>query len=171
MSKTASTSSINQCPNTYGSFIPLPSATTTLKVFASYSNSPSPPSRRRRRVTFAFDDRTPQSSDNEGSSLSPKIPYITRTQPSSPIFPPSPTSSSSSIMHHNPHSNMSSDLHPILASLERKSRICTRATQCSTCGKPGADFPRCSKCGEMWCSRPCRLVDGKRHICANIKVQ
>jgi hypothetical protein len=57
-------------------------------------------------------------------------------------------------------------LHPILAACEKMSRVSSRAV-CSTCMKPGYDYPRCAKCGDMWCSRACRLRDGvKRHICS-----
>ncbi|KAI6039321.1 hypothetical protein EDC04DRAFT_1755008 [Pisolithus marmoratus] len=55
-------------------------------------------------------------------------------------------------------------LHPVLEALEKKSRVSCRS-QCSTCLKPGRDFPRCGRCGQMWCSRECRLQGGKRHIC------
>ncbi|KAF9533255.1 hypothetical protein CPB83DRAFT_539323 [Crepidotus variabilis] len=60
---------------------------------------------------------------------------------------------------------MPTSLHPILAKLEKSSRFCTQTIYCSTCGKSGSDYPRCAKCGEQWCSRSCRLVGGKRHVC------
>ncbi|KAI0720486.1 hypothetical protein C8T65DRAFT_633160 [Cerioporus squamosus] len=58
-------------------------------------------------------------------------------------------------------------LHPVLEDLERSSMFRVQ-TACATCGKRGSNFPTCPKCGEMWCSRVCRLQkgDGKRHICA-----
>ncbi|KAI0770314.1 hypothetical protein C8Q74DRAFT_1274758 [Fomes fomentarius] len=58
-------------------------------------------------------------------------------------------------------------LHPVLEGLERASLFRVR-TACATCGKYGSNFPCCPKCGEMWCSRACRLQkgDGKRHVCA-----
>ncbi|TFK91108.1 hypothetical protein K466DRAFT_515938 [Polyporus arcularius HHB13444] len=58
-------------------------------------------------------------------------------------------------------------LHPVLEDLERSSMFRVR-TACATCGIRGSNFPTCPKCGEMWCSRVCRLQksDGKRHICA-----
>ena len=142
----------------YGSFVPVRSATTCLRDFATgYSVIVrSPP--KRRRVTF--DDSVSISSNDKWPPPCPQIPYITKTFPND--CPPSPTSSSSSIMvtHDTP-----TDLHPILAKLEKKSRFCTQTVLCTTCRKPGRDFPRCGKCGEMWCSRSCRLVGGKRHIC------
>ncbi|KAF8807121.1 hypothetical protein BYT27DRAFT_7189209 [Phlegmacium glaucopus] len=140
----------------WGSFIPLRSATTCLREFISvapsYTNQSSP----KRRRTSSYGIRTPASSYRENSKTSsPEIPYITRT--------PSPTSPSSSMISHNVHS----DLHPILARLEKKSKLCTKKVYCSTCGKAGSDFPRCGKCGEFWCSRSCRLVEGKRHVCSS----
>ncbi|RPD77809.1 hypothetical protein L226DRAFT_532579 [Lentinus tigrinus ALCF2SS1-7] len=58
-------------------------------------------------------------------------------------------------------------LHPVLEDLERCSMFRVQ-TACATCGKRGSNFPTCPKCGEMWCSRACRLQksDGKRHVCA-----
>jgi hypothetical protein len=148
----------------WGSFIPLRSATPTLHEFISVSPHSHQSSPKRRR-TSSHDIWTPISSYWEGTKPSSNIkpPYITRTLPPSPVCPPSPTSSSSSIISRH----IQSDLHPILAQLEGRSRLCTQKTYCSTCRKAGNDFPRCSKCGEMWCSRSCRLVGGKRHVCSS----
>jgi len=139
----------------WGSFIPLRSATTSLREFISVSSSRSFPERRR---TSSHDIESPYWEDPKSSSPKPKVPYITRTLSTSPVRPPSPISLSSS--HH-----VRSDLHPILAQVEGKSRLCTQRVYCSTCRKAGTDFPRCGKCGETWCSRTCRLVGGKRHLC------
>ncbi|KAL4069873.1 hypothetical protein V8B97DRAFT_554860 [Scleroderma yunnanense] len=56
------------------------------------------------------------------------------------------------------------NLHPVLEALERRSRLSCQS-QCSTCLKLGRDYPRCGRCGQMWCSRECRLQGGKKHIC------
>lgn len=56
-------------------------------------------------------------------------------------------------------------LHPVLAAVEKGSKLSCR-TICSTCMKPGTNFPRCPRCDEMWCSRGCRLQGGKKHMCA-----
>jgi len=142
----------------WGSFIPLRSATTSLREFISvspvYSNRSFPEWRR----TSSHDIETPYT---KPSSPKPKVPYITRTLSHSPVCPPSPISLSSFMI--SPH--VRSDLHPILAQVEGKSRFCTQKVYCSTCRKAGTDFPRCGKCGEIWCSRACRLVGGKRHLC------
>ncbi|CAL1713095.1 unnamed protein product [Somion occarium] len=51
-----------------------------------------------------------------------------------------------------------------LESLERTSRLRT-PTSCVTCKKSGSNFPSCPKCGDMWCSRQCRIkaCKGGRH--------
>ncbi|KAH9854672.1 hypothetical protein C2E23DRAFT_817487 [Lenzites betulinus] len=61
-----------------------------------------------------------------------------------------------------------SSLHPVLEGLERASMFAVR-TACASCGRNGSNFPCCPRCGEMWCSRGCRLQkgNGKRHICAS----
>ena len=149
----------------WGSFIPLRSATPCLRKFISVSPSYSNQSSPKRRRTFSYDIRTPIPSywEEDSKPPSPEIPYITRTLPSSPIRPHSPTSSSASMLSHN----VQSDLHPILARVEKKSKLCNQKVYCFTCRKVGSDFPRCGKCGAMWCSRPCRLVGGKRHVCSS----
>jgi len=125
----------------WGSFIVLRSATTSLHEVLSASTS------------YSIQ-----------SSPKHKVPYITRTLPPSPVqvCPPSSTSSFSMTSHH-----VQSNLTPILAQLEKKSKLCRQKMHCSTCRKTGADFPRCGKCGESWCSRSCRLVEGKRHVCGS----
>jgi hypothetical protein len=55
-------------------------------------------------------------------------------------------------------------LHPILEAVESASKLSCR-TVCATCLKAGKDFPRCPRCGDMWCSRECRMQGGKRHVC------
>ena len=143
----------------WGSFIPLRSATTSLREFVSVMPHSSP----KRRRTPSYNIRKSISSCCDDNPPSLTAPYITRTLPPSPVLgPPSPTSSSSSSIISR---NVQSDLHPILQQLENKSKLCTKKFYCSTCGKAGSDFPRCGKCGEIWCSRPCRLVGGKRHVC------
>ncbi|KAF9483437.1 hypothetical protein BDN70DRAFT_990310 [Pholiota conissans] len=175
ISKSRSTSGISLLPlkhEAYGSFIPARSATSTLQDFASYVSPPiTRTMKRRRRVTF--DDKCSHTSswrdDNDSSSsTSSTVPYITRTPYSSLFSPPSPASTSSSLSPPlSPLPSPTEELHPILATLEKKSRFCTQRVQCSTCRKEGSDFPRCPKCGDMWCSRPCRLVNGKRHTCSS----
>lgn len=64
------------------------------------------------------------------------------------------------------HSPLLPEIRPSLADLEHASRFRVQA-QCVTCRKPGSNFPSCSRCGETWCSRECRLKGsgGSRHVC------
>lgn len=145
-----------------GSFIPVRSAANTLRSFANGHTTIIPRSPgKRRRVTFK---ETPSYLlfDDDDDVLSPvtytrAFPAQKKRYQGSPISPSSPTKASRDVN--------SSDLHPVLAKLEKESRLCTQMVYCSTCKKPGQDYPRCGKCGVMWCSRTCRLVAGKRHIC------
>ncbi|PBK74738.1 hypothetical protein ARMSODRAFT_489430 [Armillaria solidipes] len=151
---------------THGAFTPTPSASSSLHQFAATSKTTGF-LRRRARPPLAWRDTWSEPS----SPISPSIPSISRT--SSYISDSSSQDSASTI--HTPlettsdpqaHVRLHSELNPILASLERKSKLCTNKVRCATCGKPGSDYPRCGKCGEMWCSRDCRLQGRKRHVCS-----
>ncbi|EJF63410.1 hypothetical protein DICSQDRAFT_179383 [Dichomitus squalens LYAD-421 SS1] len=108
---------------------------------------------------------------------SPDLPSICRTPSSysgSEYFPTAPSSAGPPTPVHavttlpvRESRKSESSLHPVLENLENTSMFRVQ-TACSTCGKRGSNFPCCPKCGEMWCSRPCRLQNGngKRHICA-----
>ncbi|TRM60512.1 hypothetical protein BD626DRAFT_571585 [Schizophyllum amplum] len=65
---------------------------------------------------------------------------------------------------HPSHRQTESDMHPILARLERESRVCAGVV-CATCGCSGQGFPKCPRCSQQWCSRECRMPGGKRHVC------
>jgi hypothetical protein len=184
--KSPSTSGLSHQPDTHfahGSFIPVRPAMSTLENFARCATPPiaKVTLKKRRKVTFS--DKctySPSWSEDEAedsgyASYSPStsssrktIPKITRTTtPSSSVIdPPSPSSSVSSLSTTGRQRSTDSERHPVLARLERQSRICTQLSQCSTCSTKGNDFPRCPKCNDMWCSRACRLVGGKTHICS-----
>ncbi|KAJ4482159.1 hypothetical protein J3R30DRAFT_2133187 [Lentinula aciculospora] len=166
----------------HGSFTPTSSAfpclTTlaTLNMFHSDSTfSSAGYSRRRQRSMFewpemyyetdGFDTPSiPASPTSSFSSRAPSVPRITRT---SSYDTHSSVSSSPSLLDSTlpPARLKPTDMNPILSELERKSKLCIEVAGCATCGKSGTDYPRCSKCGEMWCSRPCRLRGGKKHLC------
>lgn len=58
-------------------------------------------------------------------------------------------------------------LNPALAAVEHASRLRTRCI-CVVCGKPGADFPKCPRCGVSWCTRECRMSEKAtlgKHVC------
>jgi len=126
-----------------------------------------------RPVTTIDTALTPQSSP-ETSPISPSSSLSTKS--SSFIRSTSRTSSTSSVSDVPSVAPVPSkalkangqctQLHPVLAACERRSKMSTR-TVCATCMKAGYDYPKCAKCGEMWCSRVCRLRDGgKRHVCS-----
>nr|GAT60327.1 predicted protein [Mycena chlorophos] len=56
---------------------------------------------------------------------------------------------------------------PSLASVERRSRLCSTQVNCATCGVQGHNFPSCARCRQSWCSRACRLPGGIRHVCSS----
>ncbi|KAJ7643298.1 hypothetical protein DFH06DRAFT_596695 [Mycena polygramma] len=49
-------------------------------------------------------------------------------------------------------------IHAVLESVERGSRVGTGRVVCAACAKPGVNFPRCTRCSKMWCSRACRTA-------------
>jgi len=49
-------------------------------------------------------------------------------------------------------------IHPVLNDLERASRVGTGRVVCAACGTAGVNFPRCTRCEKMWCSRACRTA-------------
>lgn len=122
------------------------------------------------RSGVGADDNDDRSS--QASPVSP-IPSICRTPSSyseSEYFPTAPSSAGPVTPV---HSNSSSpelshkSLRPILEALEDASKFRVQ-TSCSNCHKAGSNFPCCPRCGEMWCSRECRVrsTGGKRHICS-----
>jgi len=151
----------------YGSFIPVRSAAKCLRDFVGDHTTTLPRiSKKRRRVTFQ-ETSTPESSDDEDFPPFHPTSYFNRPFPTPKRGHQNPVMASPPMTNKTSHRSPSG-LHPILAKLERDSRICTKMVSCSTCKKFGQDFPRCGKCDAMWCSRPCRLVSGKRHICPSI---
>ncbi|KAG1751238.1 hypothetical protein EDB19DRAFT_1282502 [Suillus lakei] len=96
-------------------------------------------------------------------SRSPDRPSISRTSSMSSALGEHPLSSHDSPPP-SPLGDNVSTLCPILEAIENASRLSCR-TVCVTCLKTGRDFPHCPRCGDMWCSRECRMQGGKRHVC------
>ena len=126
-----------------------------------------------------FDDDTVSPLDDDSPPASP-IPSICRTPSSESELDYSPTSPSSAgpstplqthsstpSIHQSTSSSMGLRTPAALAAIEDKSKFRVR-TSCSTCHKPGSNYPCCPRCGEMWCCRECRLqsTGGKKHVCA-----
>jgi len=174
--------------NASGSFSPTASASASLRSFAQCSSSRErtvslharPPTRR--AVPMWINDTAASPPDSVISS-SPQsiqssihsIPSISRTASSftgvddastAPTSVHVSRDSSPKPSLHSPRAQPAR-LHPVLAACERGSKFTTQMI-CATCAKPGRNYPKCAKCGEMWCSRACRLKDGaKRHVCAS----
>ncbi|KAJ6514252.1 hypothetical protein C8R47DRAFT_569290 [Mycena vitilis] len=49
-------------------------------------------------------------------------------------------------------------IHTVLDSLERGSRVGSGQVVCAACMKKGTNFPQCKRCTQMWCSRECRVT-------------
>ncbi|KAJ8080599.1 hypothetical protein PM082_017433 [Marasmius tenuissimus] len=160
----------------FGAFAPTSSASSSL-LCATYS-APSWPmtllSRRHkaRRRCQSLTDHVHDSDNDLDPPASPtssvfSIPSISRAS----LYDESTSPASASSVNlledsDSPAVSHKTDMNPILHDLEKRSRFCTSRAACSTCGKQGSDFPRCGKCGELWCSRSCRLRDGNKHICS-----
>jgi len=186
LSKASPTSTVNIVTGSYNaSRSPTMSACASLRSLAGSHISREQISRSDRRhrgysLTVATVDTAPSSpSSSEVSPRSPSTSLSTKSSISS-IRSDSHTSCTSDVQSSAPSSAVPSKapslraggqctkLHPVLAACERRSKVSTRAV-CATCMKPGYDYPKCAKCGEMWCSRGCRLRDGaKRHICSRM---
>ncbi|KAF5311696.1 hypothetical protein D9611_009414 [Ephemerocybe angulata] len=168
----AAPTQVERIHSVMGSFVPSTSAKHSLKKLAPSTSSPLQYEQhekpRPRPFSAVYDRPTPSNSRPIRAPLSPlDLPTITRTPSPSPSSSlsssPGTDSSASSIILGR--KNVSSELHPVLARLERGSKLCASKTACATCQKSGRDFPQCAKCKKMWCSRECRLVGGKRHVC------
>ena len=191
--KTTPTLVLTICPGkhvAFGAFAPTSSASASLRSLVDSFPSrrvpftlglDQPRRKRRPKLVRATDygelsesPSPPSSPISLPDSLTPSIPSISRTSSSvyvSRLLPyaPFPTAISSTLLD-DPRLRQGrkgkNELNPILATLEKKSKLCTRRVHCATCKKSGVDYPKCSKCGEMWCSRECRLRGGNRHPCA-----
>ncbi|TFK27740.1 hypothetical protein FA15DRAFT_666212 [Coprinopsis marcescibilis] len=150
----------------WGSFVPLNSATHTLRAITAVQRARDyDEDSESDGQSVTFEKQASHRSSLFTIRQSRRPPLITRTPTDFSPRPPSPDSSASSI--NLDVQKRRSDLHPVLARMERSSKFCAQKMECSTCRKPGRDFPKCGKCQKMWCSRECRLVGGKRHVCSN----
>jgi len=156
-----------------GSFTPIHSAfprLTNLITSCYPGSTPSGYSRRRLRSMFEWPDAHSESGGSDTSSV-PASPTSSLRSSFAPIPGISRTSSLDSnsyscSLSDEPFHRKHSEMNPILSELERRSKLCNTIVGCATCGKLGSDYPRCGNCGEMWCSRSCRLRDGKKtYLC------
>jgi len=157
--------------NVYGSFTTTTPAAFWLRTYLKL-NIPLSADRRGKLRDPVHDYDTPPDSPLslfQPLSSSRNSPSISRTLSTDYDWDGPPTGSVPSPITTAPPSPLMDDapfkLHPVLEAVEKSSKLSYRTT-CSTCLKPGRDFPRCPRCNDMWCSRECRLQGGKRHVCA-----
>jgi len=158
-------------PNVYGSFTTTVPATPWLRAHLSLLIPRSTKHSVRQRDLDCGYDTPPDSPLSFFSSGSMRSPSISRTLTDFDCSPPSASPAQSNPSTSPPSPLISNvpiipQLHPVLEAIEKRSMLSCK-TVCSACKKTGANFPRCPRCGEMWCSRACRLQGGKKHICAN----
>ena len=159
--------------NRFATFSPTSSASATLRLFAtanSCRSSSAPSTRQRSKSPLQHLWPAGCSQDLESPS-EPSTPctmdsssFMSRTT-SSFYASDDANTSSTALSEALPPKSPSVKLNPILASLEKNSKLCEQNI-CAACSKPGRDYPRCGKCKESWCSRECRLNGRKRHICS-----
>jgi len=189
--KAAPTSSVVLRPINYvanGSFTTTSSARATLRrlassdVYGGSERSASPRGKMRSIWDMGYGEQSSEPTSPSSSSTPISIhshdtvPSISRTASSFyPSYNVSNSSSSSALSDLSSHplpspyasrkNSFNATKPTALECLEKKSKFCTKNT-CSTCKQTGLDFPRCGRCGEMWCSRECRLRNGaKKHVC------
>jgi hypothetical protein len=157
----------------FGAFSPTRSAMAALRLLVAadpfgvcdFSPHVWPTGYNHRSRKFASSGEPSIPSAIESPNLS--TPYISTTSAADDVsVVSSPASPSTALLTRGEREPVCAEMNPILASLERMSMLCERSI-CSTCSKPGRDYPRCGKCGANWCSRECRLAGGKRHMCSN----
>jgi len=164
----------------FGAFVPTSSASESL-ICIAHSSGKSFVSQLRphslHRPPHHIFPESPKSEPSSGPS-SPTtsesyVPFISRTSSSysdscvsTPPTSPSTSTFNFDVVSANQKETANADLDPVLATLEKSSRFCKRKAYCATCYKPGTSYPSCARCGEMWCSRECRLVGGKKHVCS-----
>lgn len=128
------------------------------------------------RLRLDFDFAVDASSGEAGDAPASPIPSICRTPSSydaeSDYFPTAPSSAGPATPVHSVTASpvlQHKALRPILEALEDASRFRVQ-TACAACRKVGSNFPCCPRCGEMWCSRACRVksTGGKKHVCVKV---
>ena len=125
---------------------------------SSNSRAPSKasPASRPRTISRVSEQRSPTRFSTRGRSPSP-TPSIDSLDTASSSEAPATPRTHSVLAHELPGSSP-------LEELERTSRFRVPCV-CMTCKRAGSNFPSCAKCGEMWCSRECRVGTAGTHAC------
>ena len=161
------------CHDALGTFTITNSASQVLQsLCSSYRETPIRKPRRQRPelvLDLMFDvkssrsSRTPSSPLSSVGSATTSIPSLIRglSDSDQPSSMSSPTTLCETPQMEAPKFDS------VFAKIETQSKLCSRDVVCVTCRKPGVNYPKCSRCGDMWCSRECRLFGGaKKHLCS-----
>ncbi len=99
-------------------------------------------------------------------NMSSSVHTVSRAPSFASLDTASVSSSEGPATPHNHSPSLHEPISPTLSYLEHTSRIRVPGV-CVTCKRAGANFPSCPTCGDVWCSRECRLVStgGKKHHC------
>ncbi|KAJ6613344.1 hypothetical protein B0H10DRAFT_2049363 [Mycena sp. CBHHK59/15] len=158
--------------NVAGAFSPTPDAAASLQFLVAPYSASVTRARRRSPARPPMPSAWSAPAASQAASPAPTIPSISRTASSFSVSSAtSPTSSTAaslldfSILPARRPLADADELDPALAALEKCSRFCATRVQCSTCRKPGTNYPACPRCGLRFCSRPCRLQGATRHVC------
>ncbi|RPD62412.1 hypothetical protein L226DRAFT_532580 [Lentinus tigrinus ALCF2SS1-7] len=135
-------------------------STSTSPGASSNSRAPSKastsPASRPRTISRVSQQRSPTRFSTRGRSPSPTSSIDSLDTASSSEAPATPRTHSI-LAHELPASSS-------LEELERTSRFRVPCV-CMTCKRAGSNFPSCAKCGDMWCSRECRVGTAGTHAC------
>lgn len=175
--RTLSLLSVNSVTSSYGArpSTPAPSILGTHSAQGSFSPTESASSSLKNLFLHTSQQRDRRHSQYGSLSSSTSLPPSPVIIVHPPCSPPSPIDNMSSISSSptlldvpsmSQRRSKTLPLDPILASVEKKSKFFRDVMKCCTCGKKGGNFPKCPRCDDIWCSRECRLVGGKRHICS-----
>ncbi|EKM51520.1 uncharacterized protein PHACADRAFT_186983 [Phanerochaete carnosa HHB-10118-sp] len=104
------------------------------------------------------------------SSRNPTKPNLSRVPSFASLETVSSSEGPETPRGHSPLHSPSHMLSPTLSNLEQKSRLRVPG-QCVACKRTGHNFPSCPACGDMWCSRECRIqaTAGRKHVCPSRK--
>ncbi|TFK91110.1 hypothetical protein K466DRAFT_342874 [Polyporus arcularius HHB13444] len=111
---------------------------------------------RPRAISRVSAQLSPTRFSTRGRSPSP-TPSIDSVDTASSSEAPATPRTNSILAHELPASSS-------LEELERTSRFRVPCV-CTSCKRAGSNFPSCAKCGDVWCSRDCRVGTAGTHAC------
>ncbi|KZT19453.1 hypothetical protein NEOLEDRAFT_966162 [Neolentinus lepideus HHB14362 ss-1] len=150
-----------------GAFVPARSASSSLRCMTSLSP---PVSEHRGRLPFKWFKPKASSSLERSSSPTSLVPSFSRTSSPDSVLTAATSvasvSSGSGPIHLKVPEKQQKRRDSVLQVVEDTSPL-NISCACAACGKEGANFPRCPRCLETWCSRDCRMKSSssKKHTC------